>query len=103
MVVGMVGGELKAKEFKDDGAKRNLYEIRRLSVDLGARGMGVGARLLQTLQEGLPVKSRIYADCTNIQPTAQRFYEKRGFELTKKFALHRWPFPFRMWRYQKEL
>ncbi len=103
VVVGMVGGERKEIEVLQDGEVRNVYEIRRLSVGAEARGKGLASRLLHSLQERIPKSSRLFADCTNVQPTAQKLYSKSGFNLTKTFALHGWPQPFQMWRYEKEL
>jgi len=102
-VVGMVGGEFKGTELGDDGTHRNVYEIRRLSVGPEAQGRGVGRLLLGALQEKLQQRSRVFADCTNLQPTAQRLYARNGLELTKTFPLEGWPLPFKMWRYEKKL
>jgi GNAT superfamily N-acetyltransferase len=104
MVVGMVGGEFKHKEEAGkDGLQREVYEVRRLSVGPEARGKGLGSRLIQALQERVPAQSRMFADCSNIQPAAQRLYSKNGFGPTLQFPLEGWPFPFKLWRYEKEI
>lgn len=102
MVLGMVGGEYKHKEVIA-GSQRDVYEVRRLSVGPEARGKGLGRRLMEALQERVPAGSRLFADCSNIQPTAQRLYVKNGFGLTSQFPLKDWPGAFNIWRYEKEV
>jgi GNAT superfamily N-acetyltransferase len=70
-IVGIVGGHAR-----DDG----VIELRRMSVSKQQRGVGLGTRLIQRLEEECkPSTKSMYLTCISIQYAAHRLYSRAGF------------------------
>jgi GNAT superfamily N-acetyltransferase len=95
-IVGMVAGHARG----DDGA----IELRRMSVSSQRRGLGLGRRLVQRLEEECePSTSKMYLICTSTQYAAHRLYGGAGF-IRKVPATASWWFQnsVEFYRYEKE-
>jgi GNAT superfamily N-acetyltransferase len=70
-IVGMVAGHAR----DDDG----VIELRRMSVSSKRRGLGLGTRLVQRLEEECKGSKKMYLTCTSTQYAAHRLYGGAGF------------------------
>ena len=98
-VVGMVGAEFKETTTSDG----NVYELRRMSVDVTVRGRGIGQRLVEELEQRLPVPCKIILYTSNLQYAAHRLYEKLGYTKEGIENYGNWPSKFEIWCYVKHL
>ena len=70
-IVGIVGGQAR-----DDG----VIELRRMSVSKQQRGLGLGTRLIERLEEECkPSTKSMCLTCISIQYAAHRLYSRAGF------------------------
>jgi GNAT superfamily N-acetyltransferase len=97
-IVGIVGGHAR-----DDG----VIELRRMSVSKQQRGLGLGTRLIQRLEEECkPSTKSMYLTCISIQYAAHRLYSGAGFirKDTYSPATASWWFrnSIEVYRYEKE-
>lgn len=96
-IVGMVAGHARDD---DDG----VIELRRMSVSSKRRGLGLGTRLVQRLEEEMkPFTSKMYLICTSTQYAAHRLYGSAGF-MRKVSATASWVLQnsIEFYRYEKE-
>jgi GNAT superfamily N-acetyltransferase len=95
-IVGMVAGHAR----DDDG----VIELRRMSVSSKRRGLGLGTRLVQRLEEECkPYTHKMYLICTSTQYAAHRLYGGAGF-IRKVPATASWWFQnsVEFYRYERE-
>jgi GNAT superfamily N-acetyltransferase len=95
-IVGIVGGHARG-----DG----VIELRRMSVSSKQRGLGLGTRLIQRLEEECK-PSQMYLTCISIQYAAHRLYSRAGFIRKETYtpATASWFFrnSIEVYRYEKE-
>ena len=100
-VVGMVGAEWKEPSTTNEG--NPVYELRRMSVDASVRGVGIGRKLVEDLEQKLPAPCKIILYTSNLQYAAHRMYEKQGYKKEGIETYGNWPTKFEIWCYVKHV
>ncbi len=67
----------------------NGYYLKLIAIDPSQRSLGIGSRLMQTLEkETRKSKNVLYLCVTDFNKGAQKFYKKRGYEKVGRLSDH---------------